>query len=82
MDYSSSWILIVAIRVGAVLSQEQNGRERIIAFMSKAMNKHEQLYCTTRKELLAAVYTLRTFRFYFTQSSLERITLLSAGFIN
>ena len=48
--------------VGAVLSQEQNGRERVIAYMSKAMNKHEQLYGTTRKELLAAVNALRTFR--------------------
>ena len=28
------------------------------------MNKHEQLYCTARKELLAAVYALRTFRSY------------------
>ena len=50
--------------VGAVLAQEQNGCERVIAYMSKAMNKHEQLYLTTRKELLAAVYALRTFHSY------------------
>ena len=48
--------------VGAVLSQVQNGRERVIAYMSKAMSKHELLYCTTRKELLAAVYARRNFR--------------------
>ena len=50
--------------VGAVLSQVQDGRECVKAYMSKAMNKHEQLYCTTRKELLAAVTALRTFHSY------------------
>ena len=50
--------------MGAVLSQVQDGRERVIAYMSKAMNKHEQLYCTTRKKLLAAVTALRTFHSY------------------
>ena len=50
--------------VGAVLSQVQDGRERVIAYMSKVMNKHEQLYCTTRKELLAVVQALRTFHSY------------------
>ena len=47
-----------------MLSQVQDGCERVIAYMSKAMNKHEQLYCTTRKELLAAVTALRTFHSY------------------
>ena len=37
--------------VGAILSQEQNGEERVIAYMSKTMNKHELQYCTTRKVL-------------------------------
>ncbi|MCG7866651.1 MAG: DDE-type integrase/transposase/recombinase [Candidatus Thiodiazotropha taylori] len=50
--------------VGAVLSQEQNGYERVIAYMSKAINKHEQSYCTTRKELLAVISALRTFHAY------------------
>ena len=50
--------------VGTVLSQEQDGHERVIAYMSKAINKHEQLYCTTRKELLAVVYAIRTFHSY------------------
>ncbi|MCG7877685.1 MAG: RNase H-like domain-containing protein [Candidatus Thiodiazotropha endolucinida] len=52
------------VSVGAVLSQEQDGRERVIAYMSKAINKHEQLYCTTRKELLAVIYALRSFHSY------------------
>ena len=32
--------------------------------MSNAINKHDQLYCTIRKELLAVMYTLRTFHSY------------------
>lgn len=50
--------------VGAILSQEQNGQELVIAYMSKAMNKHEQSYCITRKELLAVVTALRNFHSY------------------
>ena len=50
--------------VGAVLSQIQENTERVIAYMSKAMNKHEQQYCVTRKELLAVVVALKTFHSY------------------
>jgi hypothetical protein len=50
--------------VGAVLSQEQDGAEKVIAYMSKALNKHEQSYCVTRKELLAVVLSLRHFHPY------------------
>ena len=50
--------------VGAVLSQEQDGQEHVIAYMSKSLNKHEQLYCVTRKELLAVVTSLRVFHSY------------------
>ena len=47
--------------VGAVLSQEYDGKERVIAYMSKTMNKHELQYCTTRKERLAVVTALKHF---------------------
>lgn len=50
--------------VGAVLSQEHDGKERVIAYMSKTMNKHELQYCTTRKELLAVVTALKHFHHY------------------
>ena len=50
--------------VGAILSQEPNGEERVIAYMSKTMNKHELQYCTTRKELLAVVTALKHFHHY------------------
>ena len=58
------FILDTYVSVGAVLSQEQDGRERVIAYMSRAINKLEQLYCPTRKELLAVIYALRSFHSY------------------
>ncbi|GFW11425.1 retrovirus-related Pol polyprotein from transposon 17.6 [Trichonephila clavipes] len=39
--------------IGAVLSQEIDGQERVIAFLSKCLSKPERYYCVTRKELLA-----------------------------
>jgi len=50
--------------VGGVLSQIQEGKEKVIAYMSKALNQHEQMYCVTRKELLAVVCALRNFHSY------------------
>ena len=50
--------------VGAVLSQVQDGEERVIAYASRALNKHEKKYCVTRKELLAAVNFIKYFRNY------------------
>lgn len=49
---------------GAVLSQMHADGEHVIAYMSKAMNKHEQSYCVTRKELLAVVNALKHFNSY------------------
>jgi hypothetical protein len=42
----------------AYLSQLQDNQEKVIAYMSKALNKEEQNYCVTRKELLAVVSAL------------------------
>ncbi|CAG2217764.1 unnamed protein product [Mytilus edulis] len=50
--------------VGAVLSQEQEGKEHVIAYMSKALSRPEQSYCVTRKELLAVVAALKHFHSY------------------
>lgn len=49
---------------GAVLSQLQDGQERVIAYMSKCLNIHERSYCVTRKELLAVVVALKKFHTY------------------
>lgn len=50
--------------VGAVLSQIQNGQEKVIAYASKTFKKAERNYCVTRKELLAIVIFLKHFRQY------------------
>jgi hypothetical protein len=50
--------------VGSVLSQEVDGGEHVIAYMSKALNKHETSYCTTRKELLAVIVAFKNFHPY------------------
>jgi hypothetical protein len=47
--------LVSDCAVGGVLSQLQDNQEKVIAYMSKALNKEEQNYCVTRKELLAVV---------------------------
>lgn len=49
---------------GAVLSQIIGGKEHVIAYMSKTMNRHERQYCITRKELLAVIKALKHFHHY------------------
>ena len=48
--------------IGAVLSQEQDGQERVIAYGSRSLSKAERNYCVTRRELLAVVVFLKKFR--------------------
>ena len=50
--------------VGAVLSQEQDMAERLLGYFSKALTKTEQVYCVTRKELVAVVMALKYFHPY------------------
>ena len=50
--------------IGSVLSQVQDGQERVIAYASRILDKREVNYCITRKELSAIVYSLKHFRQY------------------
>jgi len=52
------------IGIGAVLSQKQEGKERVIAYYSRILNKPERNYCVTRRELLAIVDSFKFFRHY------------------
>ena len=49
---------------GCVLSQVQDGKERVIAYYSNAFNRQERNYCVTRRELLAIVVALKRFEPY------------------
>jgi len=51
--------------IGAVLSQRQEGKEKVIAYYSRVLNKPERNYCVTRRELLAIVNSLKFFHPYF-----------------
>ena len=50
--------------IGAVLSQIQEGRERVIAYASKKLDTQQQRYSVTRRELLAAITFMNQFRHY------------------
>lgn len=50
--------------IGAVLSQMENGTERVVAYYSRALNKAERNYCITRKELLGVVEAVKHFHYY------------------
>lgn len=43
------------VGIGAVLSQIQNNKEKVIAYGSKKLDKTQQKYSVTRRELLAMV---------------------------
>lgn len=50
--------------IGGVLSQIQDGEERVIAYASRSLNRAETNYCVTDKELLAIKYFVEYFRHY------------------
>ena len=50
--------------IGGILSQEQDGKEVVIAYASKTLTKAQQNYCTTMRELYAVVYFVRYFKHY------------------
>ena len=52
------------VGLGAVLSQSQNGCEKVLAFGSRALSKAERNYDVTRRELLAIVFGLKTYKQY------------------
>ena len=64
-DYTKPFLLDTdasQMGTGAVLSQVQDGVERVIAYYSKMYSPEESNYCVTRKELLAIVKALKHFR--------------------
>ncbi|MDY6929837.1 MAG: RNase H-like domain-containing protein [Pseudomonadota bacterium] len=52
------------VGIGAVLSQVQDGQERVISYGSKVLNKAQRNYCVTRRELLAIVEFVGQYHHY------------------
>ena len=50
--------------LGAVISQVQGGKERVIAYAARALSKADGNYSTTQKELLALVWGTEHFETY------------------
>ena len=50
--------------ISGVLSQIQDGTERVIAYFSKTSNRAQRQYCVTRRELLAIVESVKHFHMY------------------
>lgn len=66
-DFSKEFILDTdASRdaIGAILSQEQDGHEKVIAYASRTLSKSERICCVTRKELLAVVHFVKGLRHF------------------
>ena len=66
-DFSKKFVLDTDASneaIGAVLSQEIDGKERPITFASRTLTKPEGRYCVTRKELLAVVFFVKHFKHY------------------
>ena len=66
-DFSKKFILDTDASneaIGAVLSQEIDGKERPIAFASRTLTKPERRYFVTRKELLAVAFVVKHFKHY------------------
>ena len=50
--------------IGAVLSQIQDGEERVLYYASKSLTKSQRQYCITRKELFAIYTFVLKFKHY------------------
>jgi hypothetical protein len=50
--------------IGAVLSQIQNGQEKVICYASRKLSRCEKNYSVTKRELLAVVHFIKQFRHY------------------
>lgn len=50
--------------IGGVLSQVQEGKEKVISYSSFTLTPEQRKYCTTRKELLAIVRFTRQYKYY------------------
>lgn len=60
--------------IGAVLSQGELGRDRPIHFASRTLNRAEENYSATEKEMLAIFWALKVFRNYIYGQHVKIVT--------
>ncbi|XP_044312732.1 uncharacterized protein LOC123037173 [Drosophila rhopaloa] len=61
-------------KLGAVLSQDVEGQEKVIAYASGRITPAEHNYTTTEKECLAIIWAIRTMRCYLEGYRFEVVT--------
>ncbi|KAI4887649.1 hypothetical protein NFI96_026195 [Prochilodus magdalenae] len=62
------------VAVGAVLAQEREGREHVVAYASQSLNQTQRRWSTFDRELWAIVWAVREFRHYIGLTSFTIIT--------
>lgn len=63
-----------SVAIGAVLTQDFDNGERVIAYASRALNKNEQNYSATELEILAVLWAIDKFQGYIEASKFTVIT--------
>ena len=53
--------------IGGVLSQKQDGHERVILFGAKRLNETQANYSSNKGEIFAAIHFIRAWKYYLTQ---------------
>ena len=80
-DFTKSFTIYTdasGIGLGAVLSQEQDEKERVISYASRSLNNAKKNYTVTDQECLAVVWAIKHFQHYLGMKSFEIITDHSA----
>lgn len=62
------------VGLDAILSQDQEGREVNIAYLSRTLDKHERNYTITEKEMLAVIWSVKKLRPYLWGREFQIIT--------